>query len=144
MKDLTEEILIKVSSTSSQGLNFFKCKVRIHDSVLEAVDTKCAKGGQPIFDGLPITAKDATFASCGITHKDTIVLAQEAGSLNEKIWYRFRADYSSSWYVNNESWDAINFKTTGNISFIGFVSFGPMEGTSDFALTWKIAINDEF
>ena len=85
--------------------------------------------------------KAETFADLSITHKDTLFAVSGKGET--KVWYRFKKDYSSSWYVNNESWDAIQFKVTRPIELVGFMSFGPMQ-RKDFGLTYKCAINDNF
>ena len=65
------------------------------------------------------------------------------GKAEEKIWYRFKPDYSSSWYVNEGAWDAIDFKVSSSVEFVGYVSFGPMQ-KNDFGVTYKYAVNGTF
>lgn len=98
------------------------------------------KGSQVLFKGRVLDKAD-TFADLGISHTDMLFVVQ--GRAETKVWYRFKKDYSSSWYVNNDAWDAINFKVSSPIELVGFMSFGPMQ-RKDFGITYKCAINDNF
>lgn len=66
-----------------------------------------------------------------------------SGQGEEKIWYRFRKDYTSTWYVDNNQWDAIDFRVNKTIELIGFVTFGPTSRV-DCGVTYKYGIDDNF